>query len=392
MKRSPGYTINTIIKRSIMTKMNLLTLAFYDKAFENTYIQATQARTRIQGQIAMLVGIFIYIFLGIIDQWFVPPEYSEKVWMIRFTALTVPITILLLTLTPIFTRYAHQLLATVGLAAGIGVIGIQMMIPIQSAPYYYPLMVLVAFYTYNFIGTRFIYAFIVDISLLISYNLVFGWMMDYPIHVLISHDIYIISANLIGGSVGYLTEWQRRNLFVSERKLEEERQHHMHRALHDPLTGLPNYDLLNDRIEQAMILAERKGNTHCGFFLDLDGFKAINDKLGHSTGDTVLQCIAQRLSSAFREMDTVSRVGGDEFFILALNIDNKKTASYMANKILEEISKPIPDIPKGISLSASIGICLFPYKGMTVSDIIDRADEAMYKVKNSGKENFSFYI
>jgi len=372
--------------------MNLLTLAFYDKAFENTYIQATQARTRIQGQIAMLVGIFIYIFLGIIDQWFVPPEYSEKVWMIRFTALTVPITILLLTLTPIFTRYAHQLLATVGLAAGIGVIGIQMMIPIQSAPYYYPLMVLVAFYTYNFIGTRFIYAFIVDISLLISYNLVFGWMMDYPIHVLISHDIYIISANLIGGSVGYLTEWQRRNLFVSERKLEEERQHHMHRALHDPLTGLPNYDLLNDRIEQAMILAERKGNTHCGFFLDLDGFKAINDKLGHSTGDTVLQCIAQRLSSAFREMDTVSRVGGDEFFILALNIDNKKTASYMANKILEEISKPIPDIPKGISLSASIGICLFPYKGMTVSDIIDRADEAMYKVKNSGKENFSFYI
>jgi diguanylate cyclase (GGDEF)-like protein len=217
-------------------------------------------------------------------------------------------------------------------------------------------------------------------------------MMDYPIHVLISHDIYIISANLIGGSVGYLTEWQRRNLFVSERKLEEERQHHMHRALYDPLTGLPNYDLLNDRIEQAMILAERKGNTHCGFFLDLDGFKTINDKLGHSTGDTVLQCIAQRLSSTFREMDTVSRVGGDEFFILALNIDNKETASYMANKILEEISKPMPDIPKEMSLSASIGICLFPYKGMTVSDIIDRADEAMYKVKNSGKKNFSFYI
>jgi len=130
------------------------------------------------------------------------------------------------------------------------------------------------------------------------------------------------------------------------------------------------------------------GDTHTD-----DAFApGINDKLGHSTGDTVLQCIAQRLSSAFREMDTVSRVGGDEFFILALNIDNKKTASYMANKILEEISKPIPDIPKGISLSASIGICLFPYKGMTVSDIIDRADEAMYKVKNSGKENFSFYI
>jgi len=375
-----------------MTKMNLLTLAFRDEVFENTYIQSTLDRTRIQGQIAMLVGIFIYIFLGSIDQWFVPPEYSEKVWMIRFTALTVPVTVLVLTLTPIFTHYAHRLLATVGLAAGIGVIGIQMMIPIESAPYYYPLMILVAFYTYNFIATRFIYALIVDISLLISYNLVFGWLMDYPIHILISHDIYIISANLIGGSVGYLTEWQRRNLFVSESKLEEERQHHMHRALHDPLTGLPNYDLLNDRIEQAIILGQREGITHSGFFLDLDEFKLINDKLGHSTGDRVLKCIAQRLSSVFRDMDTVSRVGGDEFFILALNIDNEKTASYMSNKMLEEIRKPIPDIPNEISISASIGICLFPYEGVTVSDIIDRADKAMYKVKESGKQNFLFSI
>lgn len=391
MKRLPGYTTNKIIIGKVMANMNLFSLAFKDIALENKYMQATSDRTRIQGQIAMLVGIFIYIFLGGIDQWFVPPEYSEKVWMIRFAALTVPVTVLVLTLTPIFTRYAHQLLATVGLAAGIGVIVIQMMVPLQSAPYYYPLMVLVAFYTYNFIGTRFIYAFIVDISLLIFYNLVFGWIMDYPIHVLISHDIYIISANMIGGSVGYLTEWQRRSLFISERKLEEERQHHMYRALHDSLTGLPNYDLLNDRIEQAMISGKREESIHCGFFLDLDGFKEINDKLGHSVGDYALKYIAKRLSSSFREMDTVSRIGGDEFFILALNIENQETASYIAKKILKEISKPIPNIPIEITLSASVGICLFPYKGMTVSNIIDRADEAMYKVKSSGKKNFLFY-
>ena len=236
MKRSPGYTTNKIIIGKVMANMKLLTLSFKDVALENKYMQTTLDRTRTQGQIAMLVGICIYIFLGIIDQWFVPPEYSAQVWMIRFTALTVPVTVLLLTLTPIFSslakdmapvssetrifsRYAHQLLAIVGLAAGIGVIGIQMRIPLQSAPYYYPLMVLVAFYTYNFIGTRFIYALIVDISLIVSYNLIFGLMMNYPIHVLISHDIYIISANLIGGSVGYLTEWQRRTLFVSERKV-----------------------------------------------------------------------------------------------------------------------------------------------------------------------------
>ena len=375
-----------------MTKKNLLTLTFCNKVLENTYIQATLDRTRIQGQIAMFIGIFIYIFLGVIDQWYVPPEYSYKVWMIRFIALTVPVTVLLLTLTPIFARFAHQLLALVGLAAGIGVIGIQIMIPIESTPYYYPLMVLVAFYTYNFIGTRFIFALIVDLSLLISYNLVFGWIMDYPIHILISHDIYIISANLIAGSVGYLTESQRRSLFLNKRKLEEERLHHMHKSLHDPLTGLPNYDLLNDRIEQAMNSGVREGNSHCGFFLDLDGFKEINDKFGHSTGDKVLKCIAKRLSSAVREMDTVSRVGGDEFFILALNIENKNSVSYMAQKILDEINKPLENIPNTMSLSASIGICMFPYEGMTVTDIIDKADKAMYKVKESGKQNFLFSI
>ena len=89
-------------------------------------------------------------------------------------------------------------------------------------------------------------------------------------------------------------------------------------------------------------------------------------------------------------MDTVSRVGGDEFFILAINIENKEVASTMAKKILEEIGKPIPDIPMEMSLSASIGICIFPYEGMNVSDIIDRADKAMYRGKSSGKGNFLF--
>jgi len=370
--------------------MNLLTLAFKDQAFENTYIQATQLRTRYQGQIAIFVGIFVYLLGGIIDQWFVPPEVVDKVWTVRFLALSVPIIVLLLMLTPIFTRYSHKLLAIVGLSAGSGLIGIQMLIPIESTPYYYPLLILAVFYTYTFIGTRFIYAFFVDIFLLLSYNFVFGWIMDFPMHILISHDIYIISANLIGGAAGYLTEWQRRTLFVGERELEEERQHHMHRAHHDTLTGLPNHDLLYDRIEQAIRSGEREGSMHCGFFLDLDGFKTINDNFGHKSGDSVLKYIAQRLSSAFREMDTVSRVGGDEFFILALNIENQETASTMAKKILEEVSKPIPDISMEMSLSASIGICLFPYEGMTVSDIIDRADEAMYKVKSSGKENFLF--
>ena len=374
----------------VMKKMNLFTLAFKDQTFEKRFTQSSLPRTRYQGQIAIIVGMFVYLLCGLLDQWFVPPEVADKVWITRFSALSVPIIVLMLMQTPLFTRFSYLLLAAVGLAAGVGLIGIQIWLPIESTPYYYPMMIVVAFYTYNFIGTRFIYAFFVDIFLLLSYNLVFGGIMDYPIHILVSHDVYIISANLIGGVTGYLTEWYRRTLFLHERELEEERQLHMHRALHDPLTGLANNDLLYTRIEQAMNTAQRERIIHCGFFLDLDGFKAINDNLGHKVGDSVLKHIAQRLSSIFQERDTVARIGGDEFFILVLNIKDKETASNLAKKILDQTKKPIAGIPTELSLGASIGICLFPYEGMKASDIIHRADEAMYKVKHSGKGNFLF--
>lgn len=373
-----------------MKKLNLFTITFQDNVLEQIFIKSAQDRTLYQGRIAILVGIFVYLLCGLLDQWFVPPEISDKVWNIRFTALSVPVIVLLLSFTPVFTRFNYLLLAIVGLAAGVGLIVIQMQIPIESTPYYYPMMIIVAFYTYNFIGTRFIYALSVDLFLLLSYNVVFGWVMDYPLYILLSHDAFIISANLIGGGVGYLSEWQRRILFLREREMEEERQLHLHRSLHDPLTGLVNRELAYDRLEQAIDMTQRGKGNHCAFFLDLDGFKAINDNLGHRAGDSVLKEVAQRLSSVFREIDTVARVGGDEFFILALNIEKKEVASSMAKKILDQLRKPITNVPVELPLSASIGICLFPYEGMSSLDIIHRADEAMYKVKNSGKGDYLF--
>jgi predicted signal transduction protein with EAL and GGDEF domain len=128
-------------------------------------------------------------------------------------------------------------------------------------------------------SARFVFALGVDLILLVAYNLLFGKFLVYPLHILASHDFFIVSANLIGGSAGYLAEHGRRILFLRERELDDQRQHHLTRSLHDGLTGLPNRDLLYDRITQAMSEAHRNGSKHCGFFLDLDGFKAINDNL-----------------------------------------------------------------------------------------------------------------
>jgi len=355
---------------------------------EQAFLHTTLQRTRHQGQFAILVGVFVYLLHSVLDQWFVAPEQMAHVWIVRLTALCVPTVVLALTFTPWFAARCHLLLAAVGLAAGTGFICMQLFMPVESSAYFYPNMVLVTFYTYNFIGTRFIFAFGVDMAMIIAYNVLFGWVLDYPPHILLAHDFFLVSANLTGGSAGYLAERQRRVLFLRERELDDERQHHLTRSLHDGLTGLPNRELLYDRIARAMVESQRNNSIHCGFFLDLDGFKAINDKLTHKVGDRVLKDVAIRLTSVVRSIDTVARIGGDEFFVLAHDIGSKEAAYALAEKLLNQLSTPLPGIPDEMNVGASIGLCLFPYEGMTVSDLIHRADEAMYRVKCGGKGDY----
>lgn len=366
------------------------TLTFKDKSLELAFSQATLERTRLQGQTAIVVGMFVYLLSGVLDYWFVPAAHTGEVWTTRLTALCVPTFVMVVTFTRRFAGLCHWLLAAVGLAAGMGIICIQIMLPLDSSPYYYPMMVLVTFYTYNFIGTRFIFALCVDLLLLAAYNLLFAILINYPLHILVSHDFFIVSANLIGGSAGYLAERGRRILFLRERELDAERQYHQIRSLHDGLTGLPNRDLLYDRITQAVAESQRQGSVHAGFFLDLDGFKAINDTHTHEVGDHVLREVGQSLVSVVRGMDTVARIGGDEFFVLALDIGSEQAAEVLAAKLLEELNQPISGIPADVSLGVSIGICLFPYQGMSVSDMMHRADEAMYQVKTTGKGRYAF--
>ena len=366
------------------------TLTFREKTLEQAFSEATLSRTRLQGRTAISVGSVVYILGGLLDPLLVPDEMLSAVWQTRLSALCIPTIVMGLTFTRWLSGLRHFLLATVGLAAGLGIICTQLLTPYESSPFYYPMMVLTTFFTYNFVGTRFVYALCVDGLLLLLYNLVFGHLQPYPPRILAGHDFMIIAANLIGGSAGYLAEIGRRILFLREQELEEQRQHQQMRALHDGLTGLPNRELLYDRISQAQSKAHRESSIHCGIFLDLDGFKEINDSLSHKIGDHVLREVGQKLLSAVRSVDTVARIGGDEFFILALDIGTAQAAANLADKLLQELAKPLPGIPDHIQLGVSIGLCLFPYPDMSVTDLIHRADEAMYQVKNNGKGAYAF--
>jgi diguanylate cyclase (GGDEF)-like protein/PAS domain S-box-containing protein len=164
-----------------------------------------------------------------------------------------------------------------------------------------------------------------------------------------------------------------------------------HLAQHDCLTDLPNRVLLKDRLTQAITLAHRNGHRLAVLFLDLDGFKHINDSLGHTVGDRVLQSIAARLVAAVRHSDTVSRQGGDEFVVLLSEVKNARDASISANKMLESLTVPHRVAHHQLHATASIGVTTYPEDGEDAETLIKNADTAMYHAKASGRNNYKFF-
>ncbi len=176
---------------------------------------------------------------------------------------------------------------------------------------------------------------------------------------------------------------------ISEKYQQEERI--THQAHHDSLTGLPNRVLLNDRINQATRKLIRRKTRMALFYLDLDGFKKINDSLGHEAGDCILIVAAKRLQEAVRDEDTVGRIGGDEFVVLLEEIDSHKDVVLIANKLLNVFATPIQYKKHELYITTSIGIALFPDDGLDTSMLLKNADIALYKAKDEGRNRFHFF-
>jgi diguanylate cyclase (GGDEF)-like protein/PAS domain S-box-containing protein len=176
---------------------------------------------------------------------------------------------------------------------------------------------------------------------------------------------------------------------ITERKCHEEQLKHL--ATHDELTGLANRALLLDRLEQSLHYARRSGRLVAVLLLDLDRFKVINDSLGHGFGDTLLGAVAQRLRQMVREADTVARLGGDEFVILLAEVAEVDDVGLVAAKILRLLAEPHRLDEREITLTASLGVSLFPRDSDDGATLIRNADMAMYRAKRDGRSAFAFY-
>jgi diguanylate cyclase (GGDEF)-like protein/PAS domain S-box-containing protein len=176
---------------------------------------------------------------------------------------------------------------------------------------------------------------------------------------------------------------------VTERKRSQEQIRHL--AYHDSLTGLPNRELLLDRLTMAVAHAQRHKTGLALAFIDLDHFKVINDSLGHSVGDQLLQATAQRIRACLRQEDTVARLGGDEFTALLVGVGAPAAATRIAEKLQQAIKQPLLVDGRELEVSASIGIGLYPSDGDDAESLLKNADTAMYRAKELGRDQCQFY-
>ena len=178
-------------------------------------------------------------------------------------------------------------------------------------------------------------------------------------------------------------------LDISERRQAEHQIEHL--AYHDALTGLPNRHLFVDRLDHALTRAQRTEETLAVLFVDIDHFKAINDSLGHTAGDVLLRTIALRLRSSLRTEDTVARLGGDEFTVLVSGLKDPNDLLRLAQKIHSTIKVPVDVASRELTVSASIGVGLYPQDGETAEQLLRNADLAMYRAKELGRDRTQFY-
>jgi len=184
--------------------------------------------------------------------------------------------------------------------------------------------------------------------------------------------------NVIGGFAAHFL-WQLLT------KLKQAKEHAQHQALHDHLTGLANRLLFYDRVGQALARAQRTGSTFAVLYLDLDGFKHVNDAYGHAAGDAVLRQTAARITKCLRASDSAGRMGGDEFTVLLHDVATPQQTQRVAHCIVHALATPFDLGALSVRLSASVGVALYPQHGQTAEQLIKSADTAMYLAKNAGK-------
>ncbi|GMU40340.1 MAG: hypothetical protein AMXMBFR23_12060 [Chloroflexota bacterium] len=181
------------------------------------------------------------------------------------------------------------------------------------------------------------------------------------------------------------------HIWALEKEQQAQRQRLDWLAHHDELTELPNRALMRDRMEQAMLAADRDGHRVAVHFIDADAFKDVNDAYGHAAGDELIRAMGERFRRVVRSADTVARMGGDEFVIVQGRVDSPVQAARLADRVIESFGRPFTVMGQELFLTVSLGVALYPEDGRTTGELMQAADTALYAAKQAGRERFEFF-
>jgi diguanylate cyclase (GGDEF)-like protein len=345
-----------------------------------------------------MVALVLFAAFGVLDIWAATSALKE-VWTLRAFVVVLLLGLLWSTWFPFFLKRYEPLVITIYIGMGMATVAMVYVSGMNDLArhHYYTVIILevMALYTWSFMSlylTAAIGMILVAMYLTMAVGLHhMNNAQEWP--VLLSNCFFLVSANVIGI---YSNIKRNRYLYESfmheqsllrelERTEDEKKQSDFH-SDHDILTGLPNRKQLMRKLKLALNNARENGSKIALLFIDLDGFKPINDELGHATGDVVLTVIGKRLANCVRASDLLARIGGDEFIVVLETEDNHhEEVRRVANTILSSFERPIrkPDIEQ--SLSASIGIAFFPDHALEAEQLIVAADLQMYAAKRQGK-------
>lgn len=359
------------MKKSLLRR---LTLSFEDADVEKSFLEHYHRSNVSRFRWAVVLGISLYSIFAILDSVAVGPLWP-KIWLIRF-ALVNPLLILALLLSykKSLIRHYQKIASAVILVGGAGILAMLAVIPAPALHLYSQGLMLVLIFNYAFIGLRFIHASLNFLLIMLGFEIISLRVNPLPWYVFINNNFFLVSANIIGMVVAYYLEVLNRKNYLHSFSLKK-------LAEYDQLTGLMNRRFFIEEVK-ADLARERSPEFLPAFcLLDLDGFKKINDSLGHLVGDRILINFGLAVRNRLRSTDTVGRVGGDEFGFFFPEIKNIEDLPLIFIKLkerFEEISKNINQ-----KLSFSVGCVLIDRRDMDFFECYAVADRALLKAKQN---------
>jgi len=387
--------------------MNPMTLCFADDTLERRYRRRQIETSHKLSRITIPLSCLLFASYGLIEISLL--DHYETYLLLRTSVLVGVLGLFLLSRLPRFRHHVNGILCLASLVAALGTLAMfhvgdghagEHLVESHAAgqhedehgdfPVYFVTLITVVFWTYTLLGLQFIYAMACGLLIWMGCTASCALMhLGSDVLVEANEAFFMMAVNLLAGMSAYSRERQSRQLFLHECHITGERDDLRDHAMCDSLTGLLNRRALLTRLDQILDI-QTPGTVQAALFIDLDGFKPVNDRHGHAIGDEVLRITGERLGNTLRGNDIVGRLGGDEFLVLISREGNgRKGPEQLAERLIDAISRPITlevdGEPLIIAVSASIGISLFPFSGATPETVIARADSAMYEAKQRGR-------